>query len=462
MDKDNTDNKDNEQSENIKKATNEKNITTKEFKKPNINFDQPKRRFSFSQENSPLAPEKQETKESVVEKPKSGWQRFMDGVSNLVNKVKESKVGQWVSKAVNTVINSKVFKVVTSNIVGRVVAIGIGVTFAVLAAPLAVVGLVAAGVGVGIGVVKDTIQTRTTRKLNNEHRLLIQNRNNIAVQEQIFKIDPKLRVILESELYTPTKSGKRSETERYVEGKEGASGLKSAAKYGVETVVPLVAETVTNALTNPVMLAKTGAMTAISGGLGVTGQNAIDQKRFELKQGIDTERGKPDTPGYNNITELRKAKREQQKQTMALKQLVGDKGYFKMSDQQKLDKFKEAKDQIEQKVKKVQEAKPGFIARTASIFRDVVRAHNPLDKYNPGEIANLQVTQKTPLAKAMENAQKLDMPTNTVNKEKLKTQAVTIGEQINNHQKSTTQRIRRYSVGAKFNGKEVKGGGVNH
>ena len=63
------------------------------------------------------------------------------------------------------------------------------------------------------------------------------------------------------------------------------------------------------------MLAKTGVMTAISGGLGVTGQKAIDQKRFELKQGIDIERGKPDTPGYNNITELKQAKREQNGRT---------------------------------------------------------------------------------------------------------------------------------------------------
>ncbi|WPY00408.1 hypothetical protein Trichorick_00282 [Candidatus Trichorickettsia mobilis] len=204
------------------------------------------------------------------------------------------------------------------------------------------------------------------------------------------------------------------------------------------------------------MLAKTGVMTAISGGLGVTGQKAIDQKRFELKQGIDAERGKPDTPGYDNITELRQAKREQQKQTMALKQLVSNEDYFKMSDQQKLDKFKEVKVQIEQKVEKVQEAKSGFRARVASIFQDVKRAHNPFDKYNPGEIANLKITEKSPLTKAMENVQKLDTPINTVDKEKLKTQIVAIGEQIDS-QKSTTSKIRSHSVGAKSNDKEAGG-----
>ena len=200
MDKDDTADKINEQSENIKKATNEKNITTEELKKTNIDFDQPRNRFSFSQEKSGSSPltEKQETKEA--EKPKSAWQRFKDGVSNIFNKVK--------SAIIDPIINSKVFKVLTSNTVGRVAAIGIGATFVVLASPLAAVGLVAAGAGVGIGIVKDTVQARTTRKLDNEHQLLIQNRNNIAAQEQIFKIDPKLKVVLENELYTPTKSGK--------------------------------------------------------------------------------------------------------------------------------------------------------------------------------------------------------------------------------------------------------------
>ncbi|WPY00407.1 hypothetical protein Trichorick_00281 [Candidatus Trichorickettsia mobilis] len=213
MDKDDTIDKFNEQNESIKQATNEKNITSAEFKKPNIDFDHPKNRFSFSQKESGSSPltEKQETKESEAEKPKSAWQRFKDGVSNIFNKVK--------SAIIDPIINSKVFKVLTSNTVGRVAAIGIGAAFVVLASPLAAAGLVAAGVGVGIGIVKDTVQARTTRKLDNEHQLLIQNRNNIAAQEQIFKIDPKLKVVLENELYTPTKSGKKSETERYVEGK---------------------------------------------------------------------------------------------------------------------------------------------------------------------------------------------------------------------------------------------------
>ena len=69
------------------------------------------------------------------------------------------------------------------------------------------------------------------------------------------------------------------------------------------------------------MLAKNGVMKAIFGGLGVTGKKAVDQKRFELKQGTHFKRGKSYTPGYNNITELKQAKRNQQSKPWSLSNL---------------------------------------------------------------------------------------------------------------------------------------------
>ncbi|WP_316353218.1 hypothetical protein [Candidatus Trichorickettsia mobilis] len=379
-----------------------------------LSNEQYKRRSSFSGEKTSFSSFIEETKEPEPSVPKSLWQRFKGGLSNIYNKVKSAIIDPIInSKPFKAVTDSTIFKIVTGSAIGRAVAIGLAVAGVVAAAPVAVpfaaVGLAAAGISVGVGVVKDTLQTRSTRKLDKEHQLLTQNNDNFAAQETRFIIDPKLKTVLASELYTPTKTGKKSVTERYVEGKESSSGFKSTVKIIGERAGPIAVNIVANA-TNPAKLAETVVKTAITGGLGVYGQQGIDQKRFELKQGIDTERGKLGAPGYNNITELKQAKHEQQKQTMAIKQLMADKNYLKMSDQQKLDKFKEIKGQLEQKVEKVQKVKPGFFAR---IFRDVKRAHNPFDKYAPGNVAKIELTKKTPISQAWDKAEKVNTAINT-------------------------------------------------
>ncbi|WPY00434.1 hypothetical protein Trichorick_00308 [Candidatus Trichorickettsia mobilis] len=394
-----------------------------------LSNDQYKRRSSFSREKTSFSSFVEETKEPEAAKPKSLWQRFKSGVSNIWNKVKSAIIDPITnSKPFNAVTNSTIFKVVTGSAVSRAVVIGLAVAGVVAAAPVAVpfavAGLAAAGISVGVGVVKDTLQTRSTRKLDKEHQLLVQNSNNFATQEARFAIDPQLKTILANELYTPTKTGKKSVTERYVEGKEASSGFKSAVKVIGERAGPIAVNIVAN-VTNPVKLAETVIKTSITAGLGVSGQQAIDQKRFELKQGIDTERGKPGAPGYNNIAELKQAKLKQQTQTMAIKQLIADKNYLEMSDQQKLDKFKEIKGQIEQKVEKVQKAKPGFFAR---MFRDIKRAHNPFDKYAPKNVAKISLTELAPLTKAWDKAQKVNTPINMADLEDKNT---AIKEQVN-------------------------------
>ena len=105
----------------------------------------------------------------------------------------------------------------------------------------------------------------------------------------------------------------------------------------------------------------------------------------QLKTQIDQERDKSDTPGYNNIRDLRQATRSQRIQTMALQKLTTDKDYWAMSPAQKKAKFQEYREQVSQTEKAVSIPTNIFtrgIKKLRSLIKDVGRAHDPFSEFN--------------------------------------------------------------------------------
>ncbi len=309
---------------------------------------------------------------------------------NFVEKIKNS-VSQSVDKIKNSSAGKSIKKFFTENKIGKGIAkvaefvtrpgtlsaVGVGVAIASVAigGPIGVaaVGVAASCVAVG----KMYYNTRSTRKLDTEHKLLMKNRSLMSVQEHLLnEIDPKLKGILKDELITPTKEGKKSEKERYVKAQTGPSVIKTIAK---------------TAISNNVLNVKSVGASL----LDFASQKAIDEKRFFLKKEIDKERDVKDTPGYNNIRDLEKIVNKQEIQTKALKKLTLDKNYFKMTDSEKIDTFK--------KIKEEEQSSIPLNKKSNNFIQDFISNFGSKDnKYREDNISKLEIEKKDSLTKILE------------------------------------------------------------
>ena len=392
----------------------EDNIESKKMELPIVD----KKQFMRSRSKSfSLDPEIQfsldynKTVPPTQQKPSNWFVRSLKaigvGCQGAYSWFKETKLGQFV-------------QLITSNAVFR--AITIVTCSAAIAGLTAIVpisiGLAIAGlVSVGIQVVVDTYQVRSVRKLEKENNLLIKNRTGKTVQDYLLKLDPKLATILKDDLYQAERdSEKKSIKERYIDQTNAKMGLKSTlktvAQYGVDATSNVIAAATGNVVS--VIKAGGSAVTLISEGVEKV---TIDATRKKFKQQIDEERNKQDTPGYNNLMELRQELQKQDIQTRTLRQLMTDKSYWNMSDKEKLNKFKEIKNEIANKEEKLLSNTDNFVVRgfktLGSIIKDIGIAHNPFSKYNVSD--KLKVEGNIALTKMIEVDKK-----NQIERQKLK------------------------------------------
>jgi hypothetical protein len=306
----------------------------------------------------------------------------------------------------------KVFKVTTGIAVSRVVSIVLAsLTIAGLVSPVGPGVAIAIGVigltTVAVGIVMDTARTRATRQLQKENILLVKNRTARSRQEQILKLEPSLNQILEGELYQPLTSGKKSIKERYIAAPSDKSAKMQIAK-GVGMaflknslhIVPIILEAVATKGAN---LLKALGSFALSIATESRHNVSISAVQNQLKTQIDSERDKSDTPGYNNFTDLKQATRLQRIQTMALQKLITDKGYWTMSPDQKIAKFKEIKEDIAKTEKAVRIPKNIFekgVKLFTSVLKDMRRAHNPFSEYNAP--SKIKIKKHSDLTKSIE------------------------------------------------------------
>ncbi len=131
-------------------------------------------------------------------------------------------------------------------------------------------------------------------------------------------------------------------------------------------------------------------MSLVSFAIEAEAKVSVDKIRYNLKKQIDSERDKPDTPGYNNITDLKIQVREQRIQTMALKELVRDENYSSMSPEQIKANFTRIKEKLTASEKVIGTSRNLFVRGVkamGSVIKDFGRGQSPYSRVNnPREI----------------------------------------------------------------------------
>ncbi|MBN8511685.1 MAG: hypothetical protein J0L79_01455 [Rickettsiales bacterium] len=344
--------------------------------------------------------------------PQSWFKRIID--SRFATKVSDlsTKAGSKWKKFEET-IPGKVFKVTTGVAVSRVISIVLAsLTIAGLLSPVSPAIAISLGVlglaTVAIGVAMDTARTRNTRQLQKENDLLVKNRSAKSIQDYILKLEPELGGILKDELYQATATGKKSAKERYTsKSLEKVNIAKDVGKAFLKNALTIATVALHVFATKGVNLIKEFALFALAVATESRHNMTIRAFQIQLETQIDNERDKRDTPGYDNLADLRQSTRLQRIQTMALQKLITDKEYWTMSPQEKVAKFKNLKEAIAKTEEAVAVPKNIFeksIKIFKSLIKDVGRAHDPFSEYNaPGKI---KTEKHSELTKAMDKTSK--------------------------------------------------------
>ncbi len=292
---------------------------------------------------------------------------------------------------------SPLFKILSGPAVGRT----IGIVAAVFGSiPGMVIGLTS----IAIGATMDTIQVGKLRNVRKEYNLLTRYRNAKSTQDDVLKQNPKIADALASDLYHPNRENKKSLTEQHNTNTPG-SGLKSWGKAIFKNSLDIL-----RAVVDLVIRKDPTSLTQLMGvgsiGLSLKGisdeaskQKTQTQFKATLRQEINDQRRKPDSPGYDNLTELAQETRAQRIQAMALKQLVAKEGYKNASPNEIRAEFNKIKQVIEQKEKAVKDQR-SVKGRIRFVFKNFVKAHNPFSKYaDISNLSKMKLEELSPLAK---------------------------------------------------------------
>ncbi|MCC8399779.1 MAG: hypothetical protein LN563_04345 [Rickettsia endosymbiont of Platyusa sonomae] len=248
-------------------------------------------------------------------------------------------------KAIDWLLNTRLGKIVLGSAVSRVITTTLAiVVLAGISPPIALAMAAVTLVGVAGGMVAETIKIRKLRKLAQENDLLMQNRRDISKQQYLLTLDSKLAQLLENKLYVPT-SVPGEENRHYHHVSSKAEMAFSTSKFfmdNIKSAASLASNIVAASTGNPVKIAaavKSGtaaAVTLITSGL-TEKQSADLVTAFKIN--INGELRKSDVANYQNLQELREIAQKQNIQTAALTELIRDKDYFKLTDEQKQNKF---------------------------------------------------------------------------------------------------------------------------
>ncbi|WP_425363713.1 hypothetical protein [Candidatus Tisiphia endosymbiont of Hybos culiciformis] len=248
-------------------------------------------------------------------------------------------------KAIDWLLNTRLAKIALGSAVSRAITTTLAiVVLAGISPPTALAMAAVTLVGVAGGMIAETIKIRNLRKLAQENDLLMQNRGDISKQQYLLTLDPKLAQLLEKKLYVPTCSpDEENKHYHYVSSK--AELAFSTSKFFMDNIkdaANLASNIVAASSGNPVKIAAAvkygtaSAMSLISSGLNEK-QSADLVTAFKIN--INGELCKSDVADYHNLQELREIAQKQHIQTATLTELIRDKDYFKLTDEQKQNKF---------------------------------------------------------------------------------------------------------------------------
>ena len=242
--------------------------------------------------------------------------------------------------------------------------------------PAAIIGLTSIAIGAGM----DTIQTYNLRRSKKEHSLLIKNRNAKSKQDQMLELEPKIANALKNELYIPERKNKRSVTERYRKLREEKVSPSSWGKALFKSSISAI-KTVGAAIAQPGVVSIGKIALSIKGIYGEANKQ-LTKKQIgrEFKAGVNSERDKADTPGYDDLTELAEKVRKQRIQSLAIQKLIISGKYRTASQKEIRAEFQQLKQDIE-KTEAAVVSRRGIINKTRIMAKSFVKAHNPFSKY---------------------------------------------------------------------------------
>lgn len=148
--------------------------------------------------------------------------------------------------------------------------------------------------------------------------------------------------------------------------------MLSGIKVISETVVSLVEGIISR---NPVKVLNIVGCSTIGLSSSMSNEISMEEKRNEFKKHIDTLRDREDSPGYDNLTELKVSARKQKIQTLAMQKLVNEPDYANYSDVKIRESFAVLKEKIE-KTEQAIRSEYTFV----KVIKNFARAHNPFSK----------------------------------------------------------------------------------
>ncbi|WP_425360038.1 MULTISPECIES: hypothetical protein [unclassified Candidatus Tisiphia] len=247
-------------------------------------------------------------------------------------------------KAIDWLLNTKLAKIALGSAVSRTITATLAIVALTGISPPAALAMAAITLaGVAGGMVADAIKTRKIRKLAQENDLLMQNRGDISKQQYLLELDPNLAQLLGNKLHVPTSAPEENKHYHYISSKaELAFNTSKFFMENIQDAATLASNIIAASTGNPAKIAaaiKSGtasAITLITSGL-TEKQSADLVTAFKIN--INNELHKSDVADYHNLQELRKIVQKQHIQTTALTELMRDKDYFKLTDEQKQNKF---------------------------------------------------------------------------------------------------------------------------
>lgn len=280
--------------------------------------------------------------ESTEPKTESKFKRFLNKIKAAWDWTKSTRL----FKGIEWLLDTKLAKVLFGSAIGRTVTIALAiVTLAGVFPPAALVAAAIALAGVTSEIVVDVIKTRRLRKLAQENDLLMQNRGDIDKQQYLLLLDPKLANALENKLHVPNNHVPNGKDKHYHYVDPKIEIAFSTSKFLIDNFqnAASLASNITAATSgNPVKILaalKSSTLSAISIiGSGVTEKDSANLTTA-FKININDELHKDDVAYYRNLRELREITQKQHIQTAALAELIQDKDYFKLTDEQKQNKF---------------------------------------------------------------------------------------------------------------------------
>lgn len=283
----------------------------------------------------------------------------------------------------------------TKAIGGRIAAVGIAVAGIAALGGAWPVAAAAAG-AIATAMVVDTAVVTYTKGLYKEAKYLDRHRQGQKKQNEFFKRhSPNVQEALQNDLYVPSQEGK-SKTEklsRHIsEDKRGIESKIKAAAYGAINVTANIIEGII--ARNPVTIVMAIKFVADSAPEAAEQTALMSVQRENLRNFIDSERGKDNAPGYDNVYELRKAAREQKIQELALQKMedqarINGTNLSELSDKNIRLMFQYAKTEVEN-TEKVMRDSNNVTYNLRQFGKSFFQAHDEKSKFHkPEEIAKL-------------------------------------------------------------------------